>query len=99
MVWETIYHLEEKLNKSNLTELEGRVEVLETGFAELENDIEDLEDGQILDDERFLAVEEDIERLENAVFSNHSNTVQVMCRFNYPIEHFHSLYLFHRSKC
>ena len=40
--------------------------------VELEDDVEDLEDSQILYDERFLAVEEDIESVENAVFGKTS---------------------------
>ena len=60
--------MEQKLRQANISELEDRVEVLELTVVELENDLEDLEDSQILDAERFLAVEEDIESLENAVF-------------------------------
>ena len=44
------------------------MEVLEAGFTVIEKDIEDLEDSQILDAEWFLAVEDDIESVENAVF-------------------------------
>ena len=46
---------------------------------ELENDLEDLEDSQILDAERFLAVEEDIESLENAVFGKTFMSKKVFC--------------------
>ena len=60
--------MEEKLRRVNISELEDRVEVLELTVVKLEDDVEDLEDSQILDAERFLAVEEDIESVENAVF-------------------------------
>ena len=60
--------------------------------------MEDLEDSQILDDERFLAVEEDIESVENAAFGKTSMSSECdMCSiymtfgpktFNYSVTYF-----------
>ena len=50
----------------NNSDLEARVEALEAGLSLANGDIDNLQDSQIIQDERFLAVETDVTDLEDS---------------------------------
>ena len=63
----------------NNSDLETRVEALETGLSLVNGDIDNLQDSQIVQDERFLAVEIDITDLEDSFTGNLPNICGYCC--------------------
>ena len=60
---------------ANNSDLETRVEALEVGLSLANGDIDNLQDSQIIQDERFLSVETDVTYLEDSFNGNVTVTV------------------------
>ena len=67
----------------NNSDLETRVEALETGLSLANGDIDNLQDSQIVQDERFLAVEIDITDLEDSFTGNLPNICGIVLNLEF----------------
>ena len=67
----------------NNSDLETRVEALEAGLSLANGDIDNLQDSQIVQDERFLAVEIDITDLEDSFTGNLPNICGIVLNLEF----------------
>ena len=65
----------------NNSDLETRVDALEAGLSLANGDIDNLQESQIVQDERFLAVEIDVTDLEDSFIGNNPNICGIVLNF------------------